>query len=213
MLLPYFPGARMKIRASISHLLLAALCALACTGCMGLGNFGTVVVDAGHGGWDRGGISRAGMNEKDLALDTAKRLKSALQWRGYHVIMTRTNDTFIPLDTRVEISNRTFNAIFVSVHYNWDKGSSGHGVETYYCSPKSRRLAASVESSLARAYPTANRGVKNGCWIRVLRKNLKPAILIECGFVSNYGENAFLQTSSGRQRVADAIARGIAGGR
>jgi N-acetylmuramoyl-L-alanine amidase len=200
--------------SSITHPLLAILCALACAGCgAGIGTFGTVVVDAGHGGWDRGGISRAGMNEKDLALDTAKRLKSALQWRGYRVIMTRTNDNFIPLDTRVAIANRTFNAIFVSVHYNWDKGSSGHGVETFYCTPRSQRLAANVQKNLARAYPTLNRGVKRGCWIRVLRKNAKPAILVECGFVSNYSENAFLQKGSGRQRIADAIARGISGGR
>jgi N-acetylmuramoyl-L-alanine amidase len=203
----------MRFRFSIPHFLLAALCALACAGCSGTGAFGTVVVDAGHGGWDKGGISRFGMNEKDLALDTAKRLKAALQWRGYSVIMTRTNDSFIPLDTRVEISNRTFNAIFVSVHYNWDKGSSGHGVETYYCSPRSQRLAASVQKNLARAYPTLYRGVKNGCWIRVLRKNLKPAILVECGFVSNYSENSILQKAAGRQRIADAIARGISGGR
>lgn len=203
----------MMIRASIPHILSAALLMLLCTGCGTVGHFGTVVVDAGHGAWDRGGISRAGLNEKDLALDTAKRLKSALQRRGYRVIMTRTNDSFIPLDTRVAISNRTFNAIFVSVHFNWDRGSSAHGVETFYCSPKSARLASSVQASLARAYPTINRGVKNGCWIRVLRKNTKPAILVECGFVSNYQENALLQKASGRQRVADAIARGIAGGR
>ncbi|MGH8046578.1 MAG: N-acetylmuramoyl-L-alanine amidase [Chthoniobacterales bacterium] len=214
MLLPYFPMPRMDFRVSIlARLLFAALCMLACTGCgmLGAGAFGTVVVDPGHGGWDRGGIARFGMNEKDLALDTARRLKSALQWRGYHVVTTRDNDTFIPLDTRVAISNRTFNSIFVSVHYNWDRGSSGHGVETYYCSPRSQRLASNVQRSLARAYPTSNRGVKRGCWIRVLRKNTRPAILVECGFDSNPTENAFLQTGSGRQRIADAIARGIAG--
>jgi N-acetylmuramoyl-L-alanine amidase len=199
----------MRLRLSaIAKPLFALLLVLFCAGCSG--RFGTVVVDAGHGGWDRGGISRSGMNEKDLALDTAKRLKAALQWRGYHVVMTRTNDSFIPLDTRVAISNRTFNAIFVSVHYNWNRGSSAHGVETFYCSQASRRLAANVQSQLARAYPTANRGVKNGCWIRVLRKNRRPAILVECGFVSNPRENALIQTASGRQRIADAIARGIA---
>jgi N-acetylmuramoyl-L-alanine amidase len=195
---------------SIARLALAMLCMLACFGCSGgAGAFGTVVVDAGHGGWDRGGIARTGMNEKDLALDTAKRLKSALQWRGYHVIMTRTNDTFIPLDNRVAVANRTFNSIFVSVHYNWDRGSSGHGVETYYCSPRSQRLAANVQRKLASAYSTRSRGVKRGCWIRVLRKSTRPAILVECGFNSNPFENAQLQKGSVRQRIADAIANGI----
>jgi N-acetylmuramoyl-L-alanine amidase len=175
----------------------------------GAGDFHTVIVDPGHGGHDFGGRSVRGMNEKDLALDTAKRLKSALEWRGFHVIITRDTDIFIPLDQRVAISNRTYDSIFVSVHYNWDRGSSGHGVETYFCSPRSQRLAGNVQSALARAYPTSNRGVKRGCWIRVLRKNTRPAILVEGGFDSNPRENAVLQSASGRQRIADAIAKGI----
>lgn len=198
-------------------LFIASLLAAATLGLVGCENFGgsgtgdfnTVVIDPGHGGHDHGGRSLRGWDEKDLALDTAMRLQKNLQQRGFRVIITRSTDTFIPLDQRVAISNGTSNCIFVSVHYNWDRGRSGHGVETYFCSPRSQRLAANVQNALSRAYSTSNRGVKRGCWIRVLRKNIRPAILVEGGFDSNPAENAFLQTASGRQRIADAIARGI----
>lgn len=178
-------------------------------GPLGAGNFQTVVVDPGHGGHDNGGRSRAGRNEKDLALDTAIRLKKDLERRGFRVIITRNADYFITLDYRVNVSNRTSNCIFVSIHYNWDRGRAAHGVETFYCSPRSYRLAANVQRELGGAYRTANRGVKRGCWIRVLRKNVRPAILVEGGFVSNPSENALLQTADGRQKIAEAVARGI----
>jgi N-acetylmuramoyl-L-alanine amidase len=197
--------------------MLLALLALALfvAGCesygpIGAGAFTTVVIDPGHGAHDRGARARFGLYEKDLALDTALRLRDCLEKRGFRVVMTRTTDVFIPLDTRVAISNRTPGAIFVSVHYNWDRGRSGHGVETYACSARSFRLARNVERELSCAYRTIDRGVKRGCWIRVLRKNAKPAILVECGFVSNSSDNAVAQNPAGRQRIAEAIARGIA---
>ncbi len=193
---------------------IALAAAFALAGCesfhpLGAGAFNTVVVDPGHGGHDFGGRAMAGRNEKDLALDTSIRLKKNLERRGFRVIITRNADYFIPLDQRIAISNRTSGAIFVSIHYNWDRGRSGHGVETFYCSPRSLRLAANVQRELAGAYRTRNRGVKRGCWIRVLRKNIRPAILVEGGFNSNPSDNAVLQSAAGRQRIADAVARGI----
>jgi N-acetylmuramoyl-L-alanine amidase len=201
-------------RRYIQIVCIAVVTTLALTGCglygpPGAGAFGTVVIDAGHGAHDRGGRSIVGLNEKDLALDTALRLKRSLEWRGFRVVMTRTTDIFVPLDRRVAIATATPNSIFVSVHYNWSRGRAGHGVETYFCSPKSQRLAQNVQRQLTGAYKTSNRGVKRGCWIRVLRKNVRPAILVECGFVSNPSDNSVVQSASGRQRIADAIAKGI----
>jgi N-acetylmuramoyl-L-alanine amidase len=189
----------------------AALSMVSCEnfGTSGAGEFNTVIIDPGHGGHDFGGRAVRGWNEKDLALDTALRIQKGLQQRGFRVIITRSTDVFIPLDQRVAISNRTSSSIFVSIHYNWDRGRAAHGVETYFCSPRSQRLAGYVQSELAHAYPTINRGVKRGCWIRVLRKNTRPAILVEGGFDSNASENAVLQSPSGRQRIADAVTRGI----
>lgn len=186
---------------------LVALCGCATPG--GAGAFGTVVVDAGHGGHDRGARSVRGPNEKDVALDTAMRLKQALQRRGFKVVITRGGDYFVTLGNRVAISNRTANAIFVSIHYNWAPSRSPRGIETYYYSTRSGRLAANIQREMLSAYRTNNRGVKRRGFY-VLRNNARPAVLVECGFVSNPSDNAVAQSAEGRQRIADAIARGIA---
>lgn len=202
-----------RLRSAAAFALLAAATLAGCSSYgPGLGHFDTVVVDAGHGGHDSGGRARAGRNEKDLALDTARRLAENLKDRGFRVIMTRSGDYFVTLGQRVAVSNSRSGCIFVSVHYNWDRGRSGHGVETYFSMPRAYILAANVNRELARAYPTRNRGVKQRGFY-VLRKNRRPAILVEGGFVSNPSENAVLQTAAGRQRIADAIARGIVAAR
>ncbi|MFY8216967.1 MAG: N-acetylmuramoyl-L-alanine amidase [Chthoniobacterales bacterium] len=178
------------------------------SGSLGPGRFDTVIVDAGHGGHDSGARSVRGSNEKALALDTAKRLAGILRRRGFRVIETRTSDYFVTLGRRVAISNETRNSIFVSVHYNWTERSSARGLETYYYSPQSQLLANKVQRELAKAVSSNDRGVKRRGFY-VLRKNRRPAILVECGFVSNPSDNATAQSASGRQRIAEAIARGI----
>src|SRR5438045_9114295 len=80
--------------------------------------FNTVVVDAGHGGKDSGAYRRFGPPEKAATLDVAQRLSGKLRESELQVVMTRSDDTFIPLDTRVEIENRIKNSIFVSIHFN-----------------------------------------------------------------------------------------------
>jgi N-acetylmuramoyl-L-alanine amidase len=174
----------------------------------GAGAFGTVVVDAGHGGHDRGARAVRGSYEKVLALDTALRLRTILQRAGYKVILTRSGDYFVPLGQRVDVSGRAPNAIFVSIHYNWARRGSASGIETYFYSPNSARLAANIQKELLRAYGATNRGVKNRGFY-VLRNNRRPAVLIECGFLSNSGDNRFAQNPDYRQRIAEHIARGI----
>src|SRR5438477_12197909 len=80
--------------------------------------FTTVVIDAGHGGFDHGGIPGQRVSEKDMTLDVAQRLKSVLAASGYRVVMTRDSDVFVPLGTRTAIANSNRNAIFVSIHFN-----------------------------------------------------------------------------------------------
>ncbi len=199
------------MKNAISLLALALLAQLftSCVGLQGAGDFDTVIVDAGHGGHDRGARPLSGQYEKDLALDTSKRLRNALWWRGFKVIMTRDSDEFIALSERTKLSNRTRNTIFVSVHYNYAPYRSAQGIETYYHSERSERLARNVQGEMLKAYSTKDRGVKNRGFY-VLRKNYRPAILVECAFVSSPNDNAAAQSSRGRQRIADAIARGIA---
>lgn len=174
----------------------------------GLGRFDTVVVDAGHGGHDRGARSVSGMPEKMVALDTSKRLAKILRSKGFRVIETRTTDNFITLGNRVAISNRTSNAIFVSVHYNWAPRSAARGLEVYYYNPRSRPLAASINRQINKAYPTLDRGVKRNSYY-VLRNNRRPAVLCELGFLSNSQDNRYAQNAMYRQRLAERIAAGI----
>ena len=151
--------------------------------------FTTVVVDAGHGGKDNGAFRRYGGAEKQATLDVATRLARKLRESQFHTVMTRSSDVFIPLDERAAISNRQKNAIFVSVHFN-DSGRRGiRGFETYYHSPVARNLAYRIQQHLMTIPGSANRGVKTANF-RVLRKARYPAVLVECGFLSNRTEGA-----------------------
>lgn len=92
-----------------------------------------IIVDPGHGGKDDGATSPNGLLEKELNLDISKRLKKILETRyGYQVVMTRHDDTFIPLEERGEIANEKNADLFVSIHVNAAKRRSAHGIETYY---------------------------------------------------------------------------------
>jgi len=92
-----------------------------------------IVVDAGHGGWDLGTVGRRGLLEKDVVLEIAQRLSKLLETRlGSDVILTRSDDTYIPLDERAEIANQSQADLFVSVHANYSDLPSARGVETYY---------------------------------------------------------------------------------
>jgi len=201
-----------SVFALLSGLLLSALL----TSCestggyygQGAGDFDTVIVDAGHGGHDRGARSCFGSPEKSLTLDTARRLSAILRREGFRVIETRRGDYFVPLGTRTAISNRTGRAIFVSVHYNWTTRRGAHGIEIYYYTPRSARLAANVLRETLRAYGTENRGIKRRGFY-VLRNNRRPSILCELGFVSNPWDNGSVQSARVRQRLAERIAAGI----
>jgi N-acetylmuramoyl-L-alanine amidase len=188
---------------------LAALFLSGCASPQGIGRFRTVVVDAGHGGIDRGARGVDGRSvEKTYALDTAKRIERGLRARGYRVIMTRRGDYFVSLPGRVQTSNRQRDAIFVSVHYNWARNSGASGTETFHYSSRSYPLAANIQREVNRVAPTPNRGVKRARF-HVLRNNAKPAVLLELGFMSNPREMALIKSASYRQRLADAVVRGI----
>jgi N-acetylmuramoyl-L-alanine amidase len=170
----------------------------------------TVVIDAGHGGHDRGGIPRQRVPEKEMTLDVAQRLKRVLSADGYRVIMTRENDVFVSLGTRIGIANSYRNAIFVSVHFNSAKRVGADGIETYFYGRDSLPLASAVHHFVAGGAPTPNRGVRRRGYF-VLRRARVPAVLVECGFLTNPTEAGYIQRSSYRQKLAEAIAAGIRG--
>src|SRR4029450_3773979 len=170
--------------------------------------YNTVVIDAGHGGFDRGGIPGQRVPEKMMTLDIALKLKPLLEKTGYRVVMTRSTDIFVPLGSRVAIANSYPNSIFVCIHFNSARRSGANGIETYFYSTESAPLAGSIHSALVSAAPPENRGVRRRGYF-VLRKTTVPAVLIECGFLTNPTEAQYAQTNAYRQRIAQEIARGI----
>jgi len=92
-----------------------------------------VVIDAGHGGKDTGSIGPTGYSEKELVLDVAKRLKTLIETElGAEVVMTRNDDTFVPLETRTVIANQQEADLFISIHANSSKTKTVRGVETFF---------------------------------------------------------------------------------
>jgi N-acetylmuramoyl-L-alanine amidase len=166
------------------------------------------VIDAGHGGYDRGGIPGQRVSEKDMTLDVARRLRSVLQASGYRVVMTRDSDVFVPLGTRTAIANSNRNAIFVSVHFNSATRSGASGIETYFYSRNSLALASAIHHFVTGGAPSENRGVRRRGYF-VLRRTNIPAVLVECGFLTNPTEAAYAQNASYRQKLAEAIASGV----
>jgi len=93
-----------------------------------------IVLDPGHGGVEPGAIGPSGVQEKDLTLDLARRLKALLEKQGTTVVLTRDDDRVLPLDDRTAIANRNRAILFISIHLNASKRKTAFGAETYYLS-------------------------------------------------------------------------------
>ena len=170
--------------------------------------FSTVVVDAGHGGHDPGGIPQNIVQEKGMTLDVALRLSKALQRAGFKTILTRRDDTFIPLDTRVAIANAHPEAIFVSIHFDASPRSGACGIDAHYASPGEAPLAAMIQRHLMTTTNGTNRGIKTARFC-VLRKTRGRAVLAECGFLTNPHDAAMARRASYRQKLAEQICAAI----
>jgi N-acetylmuramoyl-L-alanine amidase len=194
----------------------------------------TIVLDPGHGGFDKGAISSYGY-EKDYALDVARQLRPLLQARGFRVLMTRESDIFVPLEVRAEIANRTSDSVFVSLHFNaTDRDPSATGFEIYSLTPRgapstyednltfasiniqngTQEDAASIElssciyHSLVGQIGEFDRGIKRARFA-VLRLTKIPAVLLEPGFLTERGESRLIASGEWRKKLADAICTGI----
>ena len=170
--------------------------------------FGTVVVDAGHGGKDSGAYRRYGPPEKMVALDVAQRLNRKLRESQLKTVMTRSSDVFIELNDRVAIENAQKNAIFVSIHFNDSRRRKIRGFETYYHSGASVDLANGIQQKLMTIPNSANGGVHTANF-RVLRLASCPAVLVECGYLSNRSEGNKTREWEYRELLADRIAEAI----
>ncbi len=170
--------------------------------------FHSVVIDAGHGGHDLGGIRGQKVQEKVVALDVAKRLRKELDRAGFRTVMTRTSDVFVSLGQRVAIANAHPDAIFVSVHFNAAPRVGARGVETFYATRNSQPIAAHIQQALISLPRTESRGVKHAEFY-VLRRNGIRAALTECGFLTNPEDTALAVKASYRQRLAEGMATAI----
>src|SRR5438067_8085017 len=199
-----------------------------------VGKVQTVVLDPGHGGHDKGQVSRYGC-EKDFALDVARKLRPLLQAKGVRVIMTREGDYFVPLEVRANIANAARNSIFVSIHFNGTNDDpNATGFEIFSFTPRgapstsdtamssssysmqpgstvdsqSMALSACIYHSLLGHIPEYDRGIKRARFA-VLRLTKIPAVLIEGGFLTEGGESKLISNKDWRGKLAAATGVGI----
>ncbi|MDA7027657.1 N-acetylmuramoyl-L-alanine amidase [Bacillus sp. CLL-7-23] len=169
----------------------------------------TIVIDAGHGGYDSGTIGTQGTLEKSLTLKTAKLLEKKLKDAGANVYMTRDDNFFVSLQSRVAISHQWHADAFISIHFDSFTNSSVRGNTAYYYSTiKDQKLAADIQSEIEKQSSLPSRGVLFGDYF-VLRENKQPAALFELGYLSHPQEEAIVSTNDYHERVTEAILSGL----
>lgn len=217
-----------------------------------------VVIDAGHGGYDPGARSAAGLSEKDCALQIARRLADTLRARGVNASLTRDGDSFLSLAERTRLANRAGADLFISIHLNWSPNPAASGIEVYYlnnttdratirlarmenfsgagdgAAPKSglnyilsdltQNYKADESASLARTIgvqtaadlraafgiTVQDLGAKRGPFYVLVGAHM-PAVLVECGFLSNPQEARRLSSPQYQAQFAAAIAAAVMG--
>jgi N-acetylmuramoyl-L-alanine amidase len=212
-----------------------------------------VVIDPGHGGHDQGTVGPHGLMEKELVLDVSKRLGKLIEERmSAEVIYTRSDDTFVPLETRTQIANLKKADLFLSIHANSSPEPRVAGVETYYLNftssedaldlasrenasshksvyelrdliqkitmhdkiEESKEFAGQVQTAMhgfaVKTNPgIRNRGIRKAPFVVLIGASM-PSVLAEVGFISNPREEAMFKKPDQRQRLAEALFRGVA---
>lgn len=180
---------------------------LALVGYADAARFSTVIIDPGHGGRDKGAYW-GGVRESHLALKVANQLEALLKKRGIRTVMTRRSDVFVSLDRRAAIANRYRHAVFVSIHFNAHTNTSIKGIETFYWGNTGRIIAGAIQRRMPARLNTKNRGPRRHGYT-VLVKTRCPAVLVECGFISNSNERRRASTVWYQQTAARAIYDGL----
>lgn len=177
-----------------------------------------ILIDPGHGGEDEGthSISPPIYHEKNINLSTARLIEEYLKSQQVTTCLTRTGDETLSLESRINKTKNLQPKIFVSVHYNAALSSSAHGIEVFYyqsdkdktLSKKSKELAELVLSEVIQSTDAKSRGVKHGNYA-VIREASMPAILVECGFMTNANEMNKIKSPQYLKKVATGISKGI----
>lgn len=187
----------------------------------------TVIVDAGHGGFDGGASTEDGVTEKGINLNIALYLKEYLNFFGFDVVMTRETDTSTEsegstirskktsdLHNRMSLMEKTDNSIFVSIHQNHFSSPKYKGAQVFYSpefSEQSSLLAENIQESIVYYLQKDNKRQIKPCGTSVylIYKAVKPAVLVECGFLSNLEDAENLQNEIYQRKIAFCIAIGI----
>lgn len=167
----------------------------------------TVVVDAGHGGIDKGACHfPSNLIEKEINLDMALRLEKALAAADATVHLTRRDDTFLSLDARSQFANERDADLFLSLHVNRFPSPDCFGAQTFYLpnSEPGRMFALMIQEELLKVYPPNYRTALPGNF-RVLRGTDMPAALVEIGFVTSPVDRGLMQQDEYRDEVARAL--------
>lgn len=185
-----------------------------------------VIIDPGHGGVDGGAVGVTGSIEKEINLNISLYLKEILIAEGLHVLMTRSTDISIhskeavtirqkktsDLKNRLAMINANPDAIVISVHQNTFTAGYVHGTMIYYgvVNQNSKQLAEKVKTAIQILQPDNEKQFKSAGKDLYLMSHAKgPAVLVECGFLSNANEEALLKTETYQRKMAQTIADGI----
>ncbi len=183
----------------------------------------TVVIDAGHGGFDSGKVGLKGVLEKDINLAIALKLRTLLEQEGITVIMTRETDDGLydegeankkqqDMKRRCSLINEAKPRAAVSIHQNSFTQESVKGPQVFYyeTSVEGKRLAEILQNTLNELLEISRpREMKANDTYYLLRKTEVPTVIVECGFLSNQEEAALLSTEEYQNRTAEAICKGI----
>ena len=187
----------------------------------------TVILDAGHGGFDGGAVAADGTVEKSINLNIALRLGEILRFDGWRVVMTRTEDTGTEddpddviatrkksdLNNRLKLMKEYPDAIYVSIHLNKFTSSAASGAQVFYTpnSDDARTLGEEIQKSLITlVQPENTRVAKRGTnSTYILKKATVPTVIVECGFLSNGAELKLLKDTQYQARLAFAVSAGI----
>lgn len=169
----------------------------------------TIVIDPGHGGIDTGATGAGGTLEKELTLRTAQLLSDKLKAAGANVFLTRSNDAFLPLPSRVRMASVHQSDAFISLHYDSNLDRSVRGTTGYYYHDYQKKLAEYVYNSTNAQTRLKSRGVRSGDY-HVIRENTRQAVLMELGYLSNSAEEMTLTSGQFQENAATGLYNGLA---
>lgn len=185
-----------------------------------------VVLDAGHGSPDGGAVGANGTEEKDINLKIVLKIREILETRGVKVILTRDGDSGIydksaqtihemkvsDMHNRLKIINSSGADLFISIHMNSFTSSKSHGLHIFYSRnhPEAESTAELIQNNIANITGAQTHAVKTASdTLYLMKKPVPPAILAECGFLSNPDEEKLLNTADYQSKIAFAVANAV----